>query len=182
MQDGLNWSRLEGEHANNAVLDVGKEGDFDELLVGWPQVCDACSRALCPTTIRCHSSGLPALLTGREFQRRGVPHVLPNYRQKLAQRPVALPCGCRQSGGGVYGPPIYLLVSPSFAVGWAKSQDGFKWEKVGKVRFERAEGSTFDERGISKRHVLKLETKEGGDEFTMVYEGIDAGGRHAIGG
>lgn len=37
-QDGINWSRLEGEHANGAALDIGKDGDFDSTMAGWPQV------------------------------------------------------------------------------------------------------------------------------------------------
>lgn len=126
-QDGLHWSRLEGEHANNAVLDVGKEGDFDELLVGWPQVVN---------------------FNDKEFRMY------------------------YQSSGGASS-------DDRFTIGWAKSQDGFKWDKMGKVNFERAPGSKFDEKGISRRHVIQLESNE--DAFTMVYEGIDANGRHSIG-
>jgi len=38
-QDGLNWSRLEGEHPTGCALDLAKEAaSFDNLAVGWPQV------------------------------------------------------------------------------------------------------------------------------------------------
>jgi len=31
-------SRVEGEHPSGAAIDVGRQGDFDHLLVGWPNV------------------------------------------------------------------------------------------------------------------------------------------------
>lgn len=37
-QDGLNWARIEGEHHTGALLDVGEEGDWDELFIANPQV------------------------------------------------------------------------------------------------------------------------------------------------
>lgn len=36
-QDGLNWARIEGEHHTGAVLDVGEEGEWDELFITNPQ-------------------------------------------------------------------------------------------------------------------------------------------------
>lgn len=36
-QDGLNWARIEGEHHTGALLDVGEEGDWDELFIANPQ-------------------------------------------------------------------------------------------------------------------------------------------------
>lgn len=38
-QDGLNWSRLEGEHPSGACLEMGnaEDKDFDAKFVGWPQ-------------------------------------------------------------------------------------------------------------------------------------------------
>jgi predicted GH43/DUF377 family glycosyl hydrolase len=36
-RDGINWVRLEGIY-QGAFLDLGKDGDFDALFCGWPQV------------------------------------------------------------------------------------------------------------------------------------------------
>jgi hypothetical protein len=36
-RDGLHWSRIEGPHGG-ALLDVGRPGEPDALIVGWPQV------------------------------------------------------------------------------------------------------------------------------------------------
>ena len=35
--DGINWERVPGPH-RGAVLDAGASGEFDEFMVGWPQV------------------------------------------------------------------------------------------------------------------------------------------------
>jgi hypothetical protein len=37
-QDGIHWSRVEGEYPTGAIVDVGDAGEFDALFVGWPQV------------------------------------------------------------------------------------------------------------------------------------------------
>jgi len=39
-QDGMNWSRLEGEHPTGCALDIGSgdEGGPQSSLIGWPQV------------------------------------------------------------------------------------------------------------------------------------------------
>ncbi|CAM9580893.1 unnamed protein product [Discosporangium mesarthrocarpum] len=37
-QDGINWSRVEGDHPTGACLDVGEKGEWDQLFVGWPTV------------------------------------------------------------------------------------------------------------------------------------------------
>ena len=36
-RDGLNWSRTEGPY-RGAMLDVGKPGEFDAVMVGWPHI------------------------------------------------------------------------------------------------------------------------------------------------
>ena len=36
-RDGLNWSRIQGPY-RGALLDAGIEGEYDEFMVGWPQV------------------------------------------------------------------------------------------------------------------------------------------------
>ena len=37
-QDGRNWARIEGEHHTHAVLDVGAEGEWDELCIRDPKL------------------------------------------------------------------------------------------------------------------------------------------------
>ena len=37
-QDGRNWARIEGPHHTGALLDVGEEGEWDQLYIGSPQV------------------------------------------------------------------------------------------------------------------------------------------------
>ncbi|CAI5478509.1 unnamed protein product [Closterium sp. Yama58-4] len=36
--DGRNWARIEGDHHSGAALDVGAEGEWDELFHGAPQI------------------------------------------------------------------------------------------------------------------------------------------------
>jgi len=67
----------------------------------------------------------------------------------------------------------YHTLNPAkfiFSVGMAVSEDGFRWEKVGQILGPGQPGS-FDERGLSCRHVHKIE-----GQYVMFYEGLGAGG------
>lgn len=64
-----------------------------------------------------------------------------------------------------------------FAVGIARSRDGMRWVKLGKILGEGAKGG-FDERGVVNARVLR-NRKDG--KYLMVYEGVDANGRRSIG-
>ncbi|CAM9268216.1 unnamed protein product [Chrysoparadoxa australica] len=37
-QDGINWARFEGEHADGSCISRGEEGEWDSAAVGWPVV------------------------------------------------------------------------------------------------------------------------------------------------
>ncbi|KAL0287505.1 UNVERIFIED_CONTAM: hypothetical protein Scaly_2761700 [Sesamum calycinum] len=64
-----------------------------------------------------------------------------------------------------------------FAVGIARSRDGMRWVKLGKILSAGTHGA-FDERGIVNARVLRNK-KDG--EYLMVYEGVDGDGKRSIG-
>lgn len=64
-----------------------------------------------------------------------------------------------------------------FAVGIARSRDGMRWVKLGKILGAGANGA-FDECGMVNPRVLRR-GKDG--EYMMVYEGVGANGRRSIG-
>lgn len=64
-----------------------------------------------------------------------------------------------------------------FAVGLARSRDGIKWVKLGKILGGGSAGS-FDEFGVMSVHVMRNQ-KNGG--YVMAYEGIAADGVRSIG-
>lgn len=124
-QDGINWSRIEGEHADGSCVDCGQKGDFDELFCGWPTVF--------------------------------------NYRQKEFR---------------MYYHSL-SVATKKWSIGLATGQDGLKWIKHSKNPvFEGGPTGAWDEKGASRRCILK---RKNNDEETMIYEGIDANGIHAIG-
>ncbi|OVA08963.1 hypothetical protein BVC80_9097g23 [Macleaya cordata] len=63
-----------------------------------------------------------------------------------------------------------------FAVGIARSRDGIKWVKLGKIIGGGTEGS-FDEFGVKNANVVRK--RNGG--YLMAYEGISADGQKSIG-
>jgi len=69
----------------------------------------------------------------------------------------------------------FSLSENAFLIGMAVSEDGFRWEKVGQILGPGKPGS-FDERGPSCRHVLKID-----GQYVMFYEGPDADAYYCIG-
>ncbi|KAL8533765.1 hypothetical protein ACS0TY_009964 [Phlomoides rotata] len=71
----------------------------------------------------------------------------------------------------------YDVKNGHFAVGVARSRDGMRWVKLGKMLGGGNKGA-FDERGVVKARVLR-DPKDG--KYLMVYEGVDANRRRSIG-
>nr|XP_027097208.1 uncharacterized protein LOC113716875 [Coffea arabica] len=64
-----------------------------------------------------------------------------------------------------------------FAVGIARSRDGIKWVKLGKIMGGGGNGM-FDELGVMNAHVVK-NRKDG--KYVMAYEGVAADGKRSVG-
>ncbi|XP_042502471.1 uncharacterized protein LOC122079808 [Macadamia integrifolia] len=67
--------------------------------------------------------------------------------------------------------------SGHFAVGIARSRDGIRWVKLGKILGGGPKGS-FDELGVMNVHVIG-NRKDGG--YVMAYEGLAADGKRSVG-
>ncbi|CAL4998916.1 unnamed protein product [Urochloa decumbens] len=68
-------------------------------------------------------------------------------------------------------------MSQRHAVGLARSRDGIRWTKTGKV-LEGGRTGSFDECGVRHGHVVR---DRAAGRYVMVYEGVDADGRVSIG-
>ncbi|KAL6838287.1 hypothetical protein ACP4OV_031886 [Aristida adscensionis] len=68
-------------------------------------------------------------------------------------------------------------MSQRHAIGVARSRDGIRWTKVGKV-LEGGRAGSFDEGGVRHGHVIR---DRAAARYVMVYEGVDANGRVSIG-
>ncbi|CAO2188319.1 unnamed protein product [Urochloa humidicola] len=68
-------------------------------------------------------------------------------------------------------------MSQRHAVGLARSRDGIRWTKAGKV-LEGGRSGSFDECGVRHGHVVR---DRAAGRYVMVYEGVDADGRVSIG-
>lgn len=71
----------------------------------------------------------------------------------------------------------YDVEKGNFAIGIARSRDGMKWLKLGKIIGGGGVGA-FDELGVLNPHVVR-NRKDG--KYLMVYEGVDVNGRRSIG-
>ncbi|CAL5188798.1 unnamed protein product [Lathyrus oleraceus] len=122
-QDGRHWARIEGEHHSGALMDVGKEKDWDSLFISSPQVVY-------------HGNGDLRMYYHSFDKEKG-----------------------------------------EFCVGVARSRDGIRWLKLGKIMGGGKVGS-FDELGVMNACVTR--NKSGGN-YVMVYEGLGVDGRKCIG-
>lgn len=67
--------------------------------------------------------------------------------------------------------------SQRHAIGLARSRDGIRWKKTGKV-LEAGRAGSFDECGVRHGHVVR---DRAAGWYVMVFEGVDADGRVSIG-
>ncbi|KAK6788831.1 hypothetical protein RDI58_012629 [Solanum bulbocastanum] len=72
----------------------------------------------------------------------------------------------------------YDIEKGCFAIGIARSRDGMKWLKLGKIIGGGGGIGGFDELGVLNPHVIR-NRKDG--KYLMVYEGVDGNGRRSIG-
>ncbi|KAG5604058.1 hypothetical protein H5410_025550 [Solanum commersonii] len=72
----------------------------------------------------------------------------------------------------------YDVEKGCFAIGIARSRDGMKWLKLGKIMGGGGGIGGFDELGVLNPHVIR-NRKDG--KYLMVYEGVDGNGRRSIG-
>jgi hypothetical protein len=68
-------------------------------------------------------------------------------------------------------------MSQRHAIGLARSRDGIRWKKTGKV-LEGGRAGCFDECGVQHGHVVRDRAAR---QYVMVFEGVDADGRVSIG-
>ncbi|XP_009603669.1 uncharacterized protein LOC107767450 [Nicotiana tabacum] len=72
----------------------------------------------------------------------------------------------------------YDVEKGNFAIGIARSRDGMKWLKLGKIIGGGGKIGAFDELGVLNPHVVR-NRKDG--KYLMVYEGVDSNGSRSIG-
>ncbi|GMP58348.1 hypothetical protein CsSME_00022049 [Camellia sinensis var. sinensis] len=71
----------------------------------------------------------------------------------------------------------FVIENRCYAIGVARSRDGIRWVKLGKV-LEGGQSGGFDELGAMNAHVVR-NPRDG--TYLMAYEGVDANGGRSIG-
>lgn len=140
-RDGLHWTRVDGPFGG-ALLDVGKPGEPDEMLVGWPQVLqapDGSFRMYYHTRTR--TAFVPMLAVsedGFRWQKRGM-LLQPGPTGSFDEAGAATRTVFRHQGRWLM---IYEGVAPDLyrGLGLAESSDGLSWRKV---RGAEPNGSVF---------------------------------------
>jgi hypothetical protein len=139
--DGLHWSRVEGPYGG-AMLDVGRPGEPDEFMVGWPQVLqapDGSFRMYYHT--RARQAFLPMLAVsedGFRWQKRGV-ILQPGDTGSFDAAGIATRTVFRLRDRWLM---LYEGVAPDLyrGIGLAESRDGLSWRKL---RGAEPNGSAF---------------------------------------
>eukprot|EP00904_Undaria_pinnatifida_P003951 jgi/Undpi1/13557/HiC_scaffold_8.g03216.m1 len=163
-QDGVNWCRVEGEHSSGACIDVGGDGEWDRLFVGWPVVLNHKEQefrmyyhSLDPDTQK-FTVGMATSQDGMAWEKKGPvfdggPEGAFDEAGAGRRRIVMLK--------GVYH-MIYEGVNKEgvHALGLATSRDGVEWERVSdKPIFERSPSSSgaWDAGGVSNPEIVELD-------------------------
>ncbi|MDB9375933.1 glycosyl hydrolase [Nodularia sphaerocarpa] len=179
-RDGINWVRLEGAY-QGAILDVGKDGEFDALFCAWPQVL--------------HDHGTWKLYYHTLNPEKGFLVGLAVSTDGLHWEKVGQILGAGESGSfderGIGTRHVlkingeYLMFyegvnnSGYHSIGLAISEDGIHWQKDTDVPiFSHAEkGSGYwDARAIGTPCVVPMDD----GSFRMYYIGANEGGHDEL--
>mmetsp|Transcript_25190 Transcript_25190/g.25400 ORF Transcript_25190/g.25400 Transcript_25190/m.25400 type:complete len:415 (-) Transcript_25190:35-1279(-) len=173
-QDGAHWSRVEGDGAYGAILEVGKQTEFDGQFVGWPCVLAVGSETrMYYNTYNPHTKkfiiGAAISGDGIKFKKLGAV-----FEGGTAGRFDAMGASRRHvvqleteeyrmwyeglSGEGVH------------SIGLAASTDGFTWERVSDEPVLRpsSDEHAWDSAGVGSPHLIWLPEKQ---RWRMYYVG-----------
>lgn len=163
--DGLNWYRVEGPYGG-AFLDVGKAGEEDAFMAGWPQVIQAPDGSWRMYYHTRAPQGFVAMLAvsedGFAWEKRGA-ILRPGEKGAFDEDGVATRTVFRHQGRWLM---LYEGVMPGLyrGMGLAESADGLTWKKVkgdqiaGAVFGPAPRGSgRWDTRGLGCPSVVTME-------------------------
>eukprot|EP00899_Mesostigma_viride_P029135 jgi/Mesvir1/9406/Mv01510-RA.1 len=182
-QDGKHFARVEGEYPSGAVLDVGKEGEWDALYVATPQVV---FRRLGEINMYYHSFdvakgkftiGLARSRDGFKFSKHGpiLTHGPPGSFDEMG----CLACCVLPDPTGKTWLMYYegLAADGVRGIGLATSTDGVTWARqLDKPVLGRGAPGSFDEWGQGSPCLVPM----GRDSCRLYYTGYsraEAGGR-----
>lgn len=177
--DGLNWARIEGEHANGAVLVAGDDGDWDSAFVGWPSVVQT------PQTkqyiMHYHSRHQDRFVIGVATSANGInwrklgPVVEPGAEGEFDAGGCSSRCVIWESATEQYIMLYEALDQQGLhSIGLATSPDGLAWTKAsqGPVFKPSDQPSAWDSGAVGRPYVVPMED----GSFRMYYYGQAPGG------
>mmetsp|Transcript_22109 Transcript_22109/g.89594 ORF Transcript_22109/g.89594 Transcript_22109/m.89594 type:complete len:382 (-) Transcript_22109:256-1401(-) len=175
--DGRHWSRIEGEHANGSILDVGEDGCFDAEFVASPQVIKLGSEyRMYYHSYDRHSGlygvGLAVSSTGLEFKRVQKDPIQFNgednafFAKGVSSRHVI------QKRDGTFE-MFFEGVSESeeHSICRAVSADGISWDvPLSSPILTKGEASDWDGGGVGKPRVVVMDDQS----IRLYYTGWDS--------
>jgi len=181
-QDGRNWARIEGEHHTHAVLDVGSEGEWDELCIRDPKLLLAGPKDMrlfyhsIDKTTDVSRIGVATSKDGFQWQKNSSGFILDAGPEgSIDDLGVKSPCVAR-IGRNEYVMFYEALSSKhpgKSTICVAKSQDGIKWERASTPALVFGEDGAWDEGGVGRPYVVPMAE----NKLRLYYEGrSDANG------
>jgi hypothetical protein len=181
-QDGRNWARIEGEHHTHAVLDVGSEGEWDELCIRDPKLLLAGPKDMrlfyhsIDKTTNVSRIGVANSKDGFQWQKNPSGFILDAGPEgSIDDLGVKSPCVAR-IGRNEYVMFYEALSSKhpgKSTICVAKSQDGIRWERASIPALSFGEDGAWDEGGVGRPYVVPMAE----NKLRLYYEGrSDANG------
>lgn len=178
-QDGLHWSKVEGDSPYSAILEVGKPGDFDADYVGWPFVLEDGSAYKMyyhtfDTKAKKYVIGLANSKDGIKWKKVGV--VFSGGQAGSFDEAGAARCFVAKDATTGSYKMWYEGVSASGtrSIGLAVSINGVKWtrEKFSPVFEHSSDKNAWDAGGVGSPHLVFLESQE---RWRLYYVGCATG-------
>ena len=175
-QDGRNWARIEGEHHTHAVLDVGAEGEWDELCIRDPKLLLAGPKDMrlfyhsIDKTTNVSRIGVATSKDGFVWQKNRQGCIFDaGPKGSIDDLGVKSPCVARigKNDFVMFYEALSSKNPGKSTICVAKSKDGLKWERATAPALSFGSEGSWDEGGVGRPYVVPMAE----NKLRLYYEG-----------
>lgn len=176
-QDGVHWSRIEGDSPYGSVIEKGLDADFDLLFCGWPTIVE--DGALFRMFYHSYNAKTKKFVVGAATSSNGVRWTKKGAvfdgggKGSFDEMGVTRRHVLRMRDGSLRMWYEGISALGVHSIGLATSRNGMQWERFSdEPIFQRSDGDAFDGGGVGSPRLVYLSDR---NRWRMYYVGIPAG-------
>lgn len=185
-QDGVHWSRVEGDSPYGSIVEAGAANEFDRLFCGWPTVVEDGIKSFkmyyhtYDAVSKKFVIGLATSTNGIKWVKRG-PVFTGGGSGAFDEKGITRRSVLKMRDGSYRMWYEGISATGVHSIGMATSPDGIKWQRVSDepIFTRSADDKAFDGGGVGSPRIVYLENQ---NKWRMYYVGTPAASSQAYDG